>query len=147
MVLIRLRSMYLYTELFIFRINLKAAKNLTPSLHVITNNPPISPQQRPDSRGNCPSSAGSTTISATSSPGLEDQEEDHKYPLNLEVNSKYVPDRSQDHVTDDTKYSGLNVENLRKFNLETKDQVYTIEERMKLNTPVERLHTGIVLLL
>lgn len=111
---------------------------------MIANNPPISPLQRPDSRGNCPSSAGSTTISATSSPGLEDQDEDHKYPLNLEINTKYGTDGSQDNVVDDN-YSGLNVENLRKFNLETKDQVYSIEERMKLSAPVERLHTGILL--
>ncbi|KAJ8930195.1 hypothetical protein NQ314_017035 [Rhamnusium bicolor] len=67
---------------------LKAAKNITP---VLSNLPlqsqaPISPPSRPDSRGNGHSSAtgptsdtisgGSTTISATSSPGLAEVNDD-----------------------------------------------------------------------
>uniref|UniRef100_A0A1B6CU18 Histone deacetylase complex subunit SAP130 C-terminal domain-containing protein n=1 Tax=Clastoptera arizonana TaxID=38151 RepID=A0A1B6CU18_9HEMI len=54
---------------------LKAQKNLTPlltSLSVTTPSSPPSPPKRPESRGNGgnQSSGGSTTISATSSPGL-----------------------------------------------------------------------------
>ncbi|XP_075214063.1 uncharacterized protein LOC142320247 isoform X2 [Lycorma delicatula] len=54
---------------------LKAQKNLTPLLSTLTVVPPSSPPsppKRPESRGNggSQSSGGSTTISATSSPGL-----------------------------------------------------------------------------
>lgn len=50
---------------------LKAAKNLAPVLANLSA--PISPPSRPESRGNGnQSSGGSTTISATSSPGLDD---------------------------------------------------------------------------
>ncbi|XP_076269949.1 sin3A-associated protein 130 isoform X2 [Rhynchophorus ferrugineus] len=65
---------------------LKAAKNLTPVLQNLTqqvimhpNSPPSSPPARPDSRG------GSTTISATSSPGLVEVNEDSNpsIPMNL----------------------------------------------------------------
>lgn len=51
---------------------LKAAKNLAPVLANLSS-APISPPSRPESRGNGnQSSGGSTTISATSSPGLDD---------------------------------------------------------------------------
>lgn len=57
------------------RTPVKAQKNLTPllsSLSVSTPSSPPSPPKRPESRGNGggQSSGGSTTISATSSPGL-----------------------------------------------------------------------------
>lgn len=57
---------------------LKAAKNLTPVLTTLSQSSPISPPlpPRPDSRGNGHSSGGSTTISATSSPGLVEVNED-----------------------------------------------------------------------
>ncbi|XP_030751138.1 histone deacetylase complex subunit SAP130 [Sitophilus oryzae] len=61
---------------------LKAAKNLTPALqnlaqHAAAQVPASpSPPPRPDSRGNGHSSGGSTTISATSSPGLPEVNED-----------------------------------------------------------------------
>lgn len=63
---------------------LKAAKNLSTALSNLShqqqqqqqNAAPISPPIRPDSRGNGHSSGGSTTISATSSPGLAEVNED-----------------------------------------------------------------------
>lgn len=67
---------------------LKAAKNLTPVLTNLTQQPlpSISPPSRPDSRGNGHSSGGSTTISATSSPGLAEVNEDSMphTPMNKE---------------------------------------------------------------
>nr|CAD7589374.1 unnamed protein product [Timema genevievae] len=57
---------------------MKAQKNLTPMLTALSSSPvsPPSPR-RPDSRGNGGnSSGGSTTISATSSPGLNEAGED-----------------------------------------------------------------------
>nr|CAD7567598.1 unnamed protein product [Timema californicum] len=57
---------------------MKAQKNLTPMLAALSSSPvsPPSPR-RPDSRGNGGnSSGGSTTISATSSPGLNEAGED-----------------------------------------------------------------------
>ncbi|XP_044267911.1 histone deacetylase complex subunit SAP130 isoform X1 [Tribolium madens] len=67
---------------------LKAAKNLTPVLTNLTQQPlpSISPPSRPDSRGNGHSSGGSTTISATSSPGLAEVNEDSMphAPMNKE---------------------------------------------------------------
>lgn len=59
---------------FFFSSTLKAAKNLTPVLATLSASclPPISPPSRPDSRGTGQSSAGSTTISATSSPGPDE---------------------------------------------------------------------------
>lgn len=67
---------------------LKAAKNLTPVLTNVTQQPlpSVSPPSRPDSRGNGHSSGGSTTISATSSPGLAEVNEDSMphAPMNKE---------------------------------------------------------------
>lgn len=63
----------------IFRSSLKAAKNLAPILQTLSA--PISPPSRPESRDNGgQSSGGSTTISATSSPGLDDVA-DNSQPL------------------------------------------------------------------
>ncbi|XP_063903310.1 histone deacetylase complex subunit SAP130 isoform X2 [Zophobas morio] len=74
---------------------LKAAKNLTPVLTNLTQQPlpSISPPSRPDSRGNGHSSGGSTTISATSSPGLAEVNEDSMphAPLNKEEESAKPP--------------------------------------------------------
>lgn len=63
---------------------LKVAKNLTPVLSSLPPAPP-SPPSRPDSRGNGHSSGGSTTISATSSPGLAEGNEDSipHAPMNI----------------------------------------------------------------
>lgn len=58
---------------------LKAAKNLTPVLVGVSQQlppAPVSPPSRPESRDNGHSSGGSTTISATSSPGLAEINED-----------------------------------------------------------------------
>lgn len=71
----QIKIMILYYFCFNFRTPLKAQKNLTPllsSLSVSTPSSPPSPPKRPESRGNGggQSSGGSTTISATSSPGL-----------------------------------------------------------------------------
>jgi histone deacetylase complex subunit SAP130 len=74
---------------------LKAARNLTPVLTNLTQQPlpSISPPSRPDSRGNGHSSGGSTTISATSSPGLAEVNEDSMphVPLNKEDESTKPP--------------------------------------------------------
>lgn len=59
---------------------MKAAKNLAPILSNLSA-APISPPSRPESRGNGnQSSGGSTTISATSSPGLDDVENSQPLP-------------------------------------------------------------------
>lgn len=74
---------------------LKAARNLTPVLTNLTQQPlpSISPPSRPDSRGNGHSSGGSTTISATSSPGLAEVNENSMphVPLNKEDESTKPP--------------------------------------------------------
>ncbi|EFA03829.2 histone deacetylase complex subunit SAP130 [Tribolium castaneum] len=74
---------------------LKAAKNLTPVLTNLTQQPlpSISPPSRPDSRGNGHSSGGSTTISATSSPGLAEVNEDSMphAPMNKEEENVKPP--------------------------------------------------------
>lgn len=74
---------------------LKAAKNLAQVLTNMPSNqqhqqqqqqssvaPPLSPPSRPDSRGNSHSSGGSTTISATSSPGLAEEDSMPLVPMN-----------------------------------------------------------------
>ncbi|KAJ9583258.1 hypothetical protein L9F63_022391 [Diploptera punctata] len=69
---------------------MKAQKNLTPVLAALSSTSapaPVSPPspRRPDSRGNGGnSSAGSTTISATSSPGLGEGGEDSLPPIKQE---------------------------------------------------------------
>nr|CAD7393545.1 unnamed protein product [Timema cristinae] len=71
-------SKYLLGYLFQEISPMKAQKNLTPMLAALSSSPvsPPSPR-RPDSRGNGGnSSGGSTTISATSSPGLNEAGED-----------------------------------------------------------------------
>ncbi|XP_031343789.1 histone deacetylase complex subunit SAP130 isoform X2 [Photinus pyralis] len=79
---------------------LKAAKNLAPQLGILPIQPqaPISPPSRPDSGGNGNSSGGSTTISATSSPGLAETNEDSMphIPLNIkeEENARPPPEMS-----------------------------------------------------
>ncbi|KAF5303061.1 hypothetical protein FQR65_LT08390 [Abscondita terminalis] len=74
---------------------LKAAKNLAPQLGIlpIQNQAPISPPSRPDSGGNCNSSGGSTTISATSSPGLAETNEDSMshIPMNIKEEENTRP--------------------------------------------------------
>lgn len=63
---------------------LKAMKNLAPVLATLPQ-PPVSPPSRPDSTGNGHSSGGSTTISATSSPGLAETNDDSipHTPMNI----------------------------------------------------------------
>ncbi|KAK5645713.1 hypothetical protein RI129_004177 [Pyrocoelia pectoralis] len=80
---------------------LKAAKNLASQLGVLPIQPqaaPISPPSRPDSGGNGNSSGGSTTISATSSPGLAETNEDSMphIPINIkeEENARPPPEMS-----------------------------------------------------
>ncbi|KAF5287736.1 hypothetical protein FQA39_LY15756 [Lamprigera yunnana] len=66
---------------------LKAVKNLAPQLGIlpIQTQAPISPPSRPDSGGNGNSSGGSTTISATSSPGLAETNEDSMSHMSINV--------------------------------------------------------------
>ncbi|CAG9858712.1 unnamed protein product [Phyllotreta striolata] len=77
---------------------LKAAKNLVPVLSNLPAQqsqmhiqplPPVSPPSRPDSRGNGHSSGGSTTISATSSPGLAEVNDDSNHAI---INNKEEED-------------------------------------------------------
>lgn len=66
---------------------LKAQKNLAPVLAALNSGAPASPPspRRPDSRGNGGnSSGGSTTISATSSPGLGEAGDDSLPPIKQE---------------------------------------------------------------
>ncbi|PSN40505.1 hypothetical protein C0J52_05248 [Blattella germanica] len=66
---------------------LKAQKNLAPVLAALSSGAPVSPPspRRPDSRGNGGnSSGGSTTISATSSPGLGEGGDDSLPPIKQE---------------------------------------------------------------
>ncbi|XP_021935377.1 mucin-5AC isoform X2 [Zootermopsis nevadensis] len=66
---------------------LKAQKNLAPVLAALSSGAPVSPPspRRPDSRGNGGnSSGGSTTISATSSPGLGEAGDDSLPPIKQE---------------------------------------------------------------
>ncbi|XP_060516637.1 histone deacetylase complex subunit SAP130 isoform X2 [Cylas formicarius] len=74
---------------------LKAAKNLTPVLQTFGQQSsiqgPLSPQPpRPDSRDNGHSSGGSTTISATSSPGLAEVNEDSNPPILINMKDEEV---------------------------------------------------------
>ncbi|XP_069684282.1 histone deacetylase complex subunit SAP130-A-like isoform X1 [Periplaneta americana] len=66
---------------------MKAQKNLAPVLAALSSGAPVSPPspRRPDSRGNGGnSSGGSTTISATSSPGLGEAGDDSLPPIKQE---------------------------------------------------------------
>uniref|UniRef100_V5GNA3 Histone deacetylase complex subunit n=1 Tax=Anoplophora glabripennis TaxID=217634 RepID=V5GNA3_ANOGL len=72
---------------------LKAAKSLAPALNAtpVQSQAPVSPPSRPDSNGH--SSGGSTTISATSSPGLAEVNDDSNphAPMNNKEEEEVKP--------------------------------------------------------
>ncbi|XP_017773055.1 PREDICTED: histone deacetylase complex subunit SAP130-A isoform X2 [Nicrophorus vespilloides] len=72
---------------------MKAAKNLISALSNLQQQSPVSPLSRPDSRNNGHSSGGSTTISATSSPGLADGNDDSMphVPMNKDEEENRPP--------------------------------------------------------
>lgn len=81
---------------------LKAVKNLVPVLSSLSQHQqqqqqlqqsPVSPPSRPDSRGNGHSSGGSTTISATSSPGIGEVNDDSlpHVPMNIKEEEENRP--------------------------------------------------------
>lgn len=83
-----------------FILILGAAKNLVPVLTSLpssrsTSTPPCSPRGDQDG-GGCPSS-GSTTVSATSSPGLDEEPEQSRITINptIEMSPRKKPRKQQ----------------------------------------------------
>lgn len=132
---------------------LGAAKNLVPMLTSLplsiapNSSPPMSP--RNDRDGGCQSS-GSTTVSATSSPGLDEEPEQSRIPMNqtMEMSPRKKP-RKQQLTGVELTEPRCSEEDMQfitedKFKRDTRDDIkdrFGMDKKQNLNSQQDRSAT------